>query len=136
MRVLIDTNILIDYLAKRVPFDEDARQIILLCKNRTLTACIAAHSVMNAFYIMRKDFTLDERRTILTDLCELMTVVGIDKEKIVASLGNEAFTDIEDCLQSECAKSFSAEYIITRNIKDFKNSSIPAITPDVLLEKI
>ena len=69
-------------------------------------------------------------------LCNLLTVVGIDKAKIISALANDDFTDVEDCLQSECAKEFSADYIVTRNVKDFQNSEIPAISPDEFLKKV
>ncbi len=135
-RVLIDTNILIDYISEREPFSESARSILLLCMNNKLDGGIAAHSVMNTFYILRKDFTITERRGFLLDICTFLTVVGIDKSKIVSALEDTDFSDVEDCLQVECAKDFNAEYIITRNIKDFTESDIPAISPDDFLKII
>ncbi len=135
-RVLIDTNILIDYISEREPFSESARSILLLCMNNKLDGGIAAHSVMNTFYILRKDFTITERRGFLLDICTFLTVVGIDKSKIVSALEDTDFSDVEDCLQVECAKDFNAEYIITRNIKDFTGSDIPAISPDDFLKII
>ena len=77
-----------------------------------------------------------ERKRILLGLCKILNVIGIDIEKIVSSLNNKNFTDVEDCLQSECAKDISADYNITRNIKDFENSEIKAISPDTFLEMI
>lgn len=136
MRILLDTNILIDYISLRPPFSEDAKAILKLCMEKQIDGCIAAHSVMNAFYILRKDLTSDERRDALSDLCDLLTVVGIDKAKIITALENDKFTDVEDCLQSECAKAFSADYIVTRNVGDFRNSAVPAILPDEFLKKV
>lgn len=105
-----------------------------MCAEKKLEGSIAAHSVMNVFYILRKEFTIEERRKTLTDLCEILTVVGIDKGKIISALANDDFTDVEDCLQNECAIDFSADYIITRNVKDFEKSSVPAILPGYFLE--
>ena len=136
MKVLIDTNILIDYLSKRPLFYADARSIIRICMEKQVDGCIAAHSIMNAFYILRKQFSVDERRDILKELSTFLTVVSIDESKIIASLDNCDFTDIEDCLQTECAKDFLADYIITRNIKDFQNSEVPAILPNEFLKKL
>ena len=59
MKILIDTNILIDFLMKRPLFYDDSRKVIQLCMNKKIDGCIAAHSVMNIFYILRKDFTVD-----------------------------------------------------------------------------
>lgn len=136
MRVLLDTNILIDYIALRQPYAESAERIMFLCKNRQIHCCMAAHSVMNVFYILRKNFTVDERRIILKELCEIIEVISIEKSKIIASLENHDFSDMEDCLQSKCAEEFSADYIITRNIKDFQYSTIPAVLPDDFLHII
>ena len=58
--------------------------------------------------------------------------LSVDRGKIINALNNEDFSDIEDCLQMECAKAFSVDYIVTRNIKDFEKSIIPAILLDVL----
>ena len=136
MKILIDTNILIDYFSKRPLFYDDVRLILRKCMEKKVDGCIAAHSVMNAFYILRKEFTVDERRNNLKDLFTILTVVGIDRVKLLAALGNMGFDDVEDCLQMECAKDFSADYIVTRNIKDFTNSSIKPILPSDFLKLI
>lgn len=136
MKILLDTNILIDYISQRPSFVEDAQTILRLCSEKQVEGCIAAHSIMNAFYILRKALSLEERRETLSNLCCLLTVVGIDKIKIISALGNEKFSDVEDCLQMECAIDFSADYIVTRNVKDFANSKIPAILPGEFLKKI
>ena len=73
---------------------------------------------------------------MLLDYCKFLTVVGIDENKIISALENEDFSDVEDCLQTECAKSCGAEYIVTRNINDFQSSTVPAITPDEFLKLI
>ena len=95
---------------------------------------MAAHSIPNMFYILRKNFTDDERREILLSLAELIPVVKIDQEKIVTALNKKAFTDFEDCLQSQCAKEVNAEYIITRNVGDYSESEIKAILPADFLD--
>lgn len=136
MKVLIDTNILIDFYSRRPDFYDTAEKIIELCADRSINGCIAAHSVTNAFYILRKFMSLEQRRNTLKDLCMIMTVIGIDRENIISALDNENFTDVEDCLQVECAKAFAADYIITRNIKDFECSAIPTILPEEFLKML
>ena len=134
MKILIDTNVLLDYTLIRKPFFESAEKLLMLCDSKKLNGYIAAHSVMNLFFILRHDYRIDERRRILKEFCNILTVVGIDQDKIIAALENEGFSDVEDCLQAECAKNCSAEYIVTRNIKDYKHSKIPAIAPDEFLK--
>lgn len=61
--------------------------------------------------------------------CRRFDVEGIDKAKLMAGLQNENFSDFEDCLQMECAKAYGAQYIVTRNVGDYKSSEIKAIMP-------
>ena len=136
MRVLLDTNILLDKISVREPFVKDANDIIALCVEKKIEGFIAAHSIMNMFYILRNEITLEDRRKLLIWFCKLLTAVGIDQDKIIAALENEDFSDVEDCLQDECAKACGAEYIVTRNIRDYKNSTVPAITPDEFLKLV
>lgn len=130
MRVLIDTNVLLDYILNREPYNESARNIILACEKKQISGCIAAHTVSNMFFILRKTYSVAERREILLALCTLFDVECIDIEKLQKALKNEHFNDFEDCLQMECAKEYHADYIITRNIADFRQSSIPCIEPE------
>ena len=130
LRILVDTNILLDYLLCREPYEQAAREIVLACKRKQVSGCIAAHSISNMFFILRKAFSVEERKSLLRNLCELFEVEGIDKAKILEALANERFSDFEDCLQMECAIAFRADYIVTRNCDDFKESRIPCIEPE------
>lgn len=133
MRVLFDTNVLIDFVAKRDPFSDDAEKSIALCVEQKFEIYIAAHTIPNMHYILRKHLTAEQRKEILLEMCRVFTVVGIDGVKLIAALENDDFSDYEDCLQYECAKDFGADYIVTRNVGDFKNSSVPAIEPSAFV---
>ena len=135
MRVLVDTNVVLDYLLEREPYTESARKIVLGCKQKKLTGCIAAHTVSNMFFILRKTYSVEDRRTILKDICKLFDVEGIDRLKIIQALDNSDFKDFEDCLQMQCAKSFRADYILTRNLADYRDSEIACISPEEFCEK-
>lgn len=136
MRILIDTNVLLDVLIGRQPYFEDADRILELCADRKIHGYMAAHSIPNMFYILRKDMSEDNRREVLLNLCEILTVEGVDSPKIIAALENDDFHDLEDCLQEQCAVSVNADYIVTRNIKDFVNASIPAVLPEQFLKRM
>lgn len=129
-KILIDTNVLLDYLLEREPYFENAKKVVISCVEGKVKACIAAHSIPNMFFILRKDFTAKERREILINLCAIFDVEGIDKQKLLSGLANEKFPDFEDCLQMECAKSYEADYIVTRNVVDYVASEIKAIEPE------
>ena len=131
LRVLIDTNVLLDYLTKRVPFFPFARSIVSACERGAIEGRMAAHSVLNMFFILRHDFSAEERRAMLKKLCLLLPVVGVDGRKLLAALERDTFPDLEDCVQMHCALACGAEYIITRDQADFADSVVPAILPDV-----
>ena len=130
MVVLIDTNILIDYLLSRENSKSAEKIIDDFCTEGKITGFIAAHSIPDIFYILRKDFSNEERRRILLDLLEILNVSEINKTKLVSALQQESFTDFKDCLQSKCAEDIAADYIITRNPKDFVESAVKVISPD------
>ncbi len=137
MRVLIDTNVVLDYILNREPYGDYAKRIVEACKEKKVSGCIAAHTVPNIFYILRKVYTVEERREILLALCQLFDVSGINADKIQNALKNNEFSDFEDCLQMECAREYHADYIVTRNTADFAASNIPCMESEqmcVLLE--
>ena len=136
MEILIDTNVILDHLESRPAEAENAGKILRLCYQKVCKGYIAAHSITNIFYILRKRFSVTERKKMLLDLCEFIDVVGIQKELIYNALNDNEFDDFEDRLQFECAQFISADYIITRNIDDFPNSYIPVILPKDFLEII
>ena len=134
LTVLIDTNVLLDDLLVREPHAAASRRVVELCRAGSLSGVIAAHSVSNMFYILRKAYATSERRKLLLAICDMFPVVGIDADKIFAALNDEDFSDFEDCLQEKCALERGADYIVTWNGKDFSSGSIPTLTPPELLQ--
>lgn len=134
MVVLIDTNVLLDFLLGRDPYFSNADRIIKLCAEQKIQGFMAAHSIPNMFYILRKDMSVEARREVLLNLCDILAIEAINSVKVIAALKNSAFMDLEDCLQSDCAGEIKADYIVTRNIKDFEISEIPAILPEDFLK--
>ena len=134
IRILLDTNLLLDYILTREPFYDNAKKIILACINGTVKACIAAHSISNMFFILRREYESKERRKLLLNICKIFDIEGIDKEKLISGLENDDFFDFEDCLQMECARAYEAKYIVTRNVSDYDNSVIQAILPEDFLK--
>jgi predicted nucleic acid-binding protein len=134
MDVLIDTNIILDSALNRGRFAEPAKKIIDLCISRELNACIAAHTVTNAYYLLSKVMQAKDVREYLLELCRVISIVDVNKSKIMYALENDNFKDFEDCLQDECADYFCASYIITQNLKDFQHSKTKAVTPSEFME--
>ena len=128
MVILIDTNIIIDALADREPYATDAKQIMEKCATREITGVLAAHSIPNLFYILRKEFSQEERRYLLKNLCKIFQVSELNEKRM--------FSDFEDGLQEECAVASMADYLVTRNPSDFKHSRIKVILPNEFLRKM
>lgn len=134
MKVLIDTNVLLDYLSFREPNFGAAKKIVDLCISGEIKATMAAHSITNFFYILRKEYSYLDRKKLLLNLCDIVDVECVDETKIINALSREQFDDIEDCLQDECAYACDARYIITRDVNGFKESNVEAILPEDFLK--
>lgn len=135
MRFLIDTNVIIDFLTVREPFYSDADKIMEICSRDDFYGYIAAHSITDFFYILR-DLPYKQRVSWILDILDFITVIGIDETKILAVLNYPDFSDLEDCLQAVCAADYGLDYIVTRNVKHFKSSAVPAIAPPEFLALI
>lgn len=94
---------------------------------------MAAHSIPNLFYILRKDLRQEERRALFKDLCSIFRISDLNTKKIMAALDNDKFIDFEDCLQEQCAVEEVADYSVTRNPDDFIESRVKVIQPDELV---
>lgn len=132
MVVLIDTNVIIDFLVEREPFSKSSTEIIQKCAAKEITGYIAFHTIPNLWYILRK-VPENIRREWLADLCCFLYVTGASHEEVLNAIKNTEFKDFEDCLQDRCAKGVKAEYIVTRNTEDFIGSDVMAILPENLL---
>jgi predicted nucleic acid-binding protein len=134
--VLIDTDILLDYLIKRQPFLNNADKIVNMLREKRINGYVSAQSLINAFYILRNDLTLTERREIIHSFCNLVKICNVSGDIVLKALEDTSFSDFEDCVQMHCAISANADLIITRNTKDFANSRIKAVTPEEFLKTI
>ena len=134
MVLLIDTNIIIDVAANRSPYMAKSMDILELCASQKATGFISSRSYCDIFYILRKDMSSEIRKEFIKRIRGYLKTAIISDEIIDKVLDNKDITDFEDAIQYACAESVSADYIVTRNTKDFGNGSIKAVTPEELLE--
>ena len=125
MRIFVDTNVMLDVIQKRQQFFQNSSNVLAACRELIVEGVISPQSVPDMFYILRKDFSDNERRKILLDICQFISIETIDSNKIILALKNNNFADLEDCLQAECAVTTGADYIVTRN--DFCKNVLPAL---------
>ena len=98
MKVLIDTNVVMDALEGAGEFFDASNKAIEICARKLATGYLAAHSITNLFYLLRKRFSNDECRDILLDLFNIFQIEQIDSHKVRKALENREFKDFEDCL--------------------------------------
>ncbi|HCY00856.1 MAG TPA: PIN domain nuclease [Bacteroidales bacterium] len=135
-RVLLDTNIIIDLLAKREPFDQDARMLFSFADKEKVILYTSALSIANLSYVLLKKRKPEEAKQILRKLKLLVGILSLDGKIINLTLNDNEFNDFEDGLQYYSALENNIEIIVTRNLKDFKNSRIPVMTARQLNEII
>ena len=84
--------------------------------------------------MLRKEYSQEERRKFIRSLCEIFWISDLNTEKIMSAIDNEQFLDFEDCLQEECAAAEMVDYIVTRNLADFKRSRVKVIGPEEFMK--
>lgn len=135
MRLLIDGNILLDVLQNRLPHAADSAKIWKICETSLVDGFISALTFADLVYIMRKELDTEIIESIHKKLTLIFSIVDL-KESDVNDAVALRWNDFEDAVQSATASRIGADYIITRNIKDFKNSSVTALTPAEFLMRI
>ena len=135
-RVLIDTDVILDFFFDRKPFSDQAAKVLSLCESREIKGFITSVIISNVYYILRQTSTHEKVIEKLKQLITITEVLTTDK-KIVLKALNSKFNDFEDALQNYSAESDGQiDLIVTRNVKDFKNSSLGVMTPDNYLKTV
>jgi predicted nucleic acid-binding protein len=129
MRILIDTDVLLDVALERSPFVESSADVLRWVE-RGGRACIAWHSLANCAYLLEKD-----GRSFLSQLLTVLVVAPVGHRDAQVAL-KLPISDFEDALQVAAAQAWSAQKIITRKIRDYKRSPILACTPEAFLKAI
>jgi predicted nucleic acid-binding protein len=133
MTVLIDTNVILDYVLKREPFADASRECLETLIADKATIWLTASTITDIYYVTRRALhDASKAKKMISTLLNTFGIIGVDKADCLNAL-DIGVSDYEDALVSTCAKKANAEYIITRNIKDFGGSPIPAITPQDFL---
>jgi len=128
-KLFIDSDVVIDFFTDREPFANPASEIFDLNEKGKLRLYLSAVSINNIYYIVRKYLGHKKTIEIVEELTEMTEIVGTTRKEIIQALKNN-FKDYEDSIQYSTALTIEGiEAIITRNVKDFKNSEIAVITP-------
>ncbi len=133
MRVLLDTNVVLDFVLQRQQFFTEADEIFLRLKNGEFEAFVSAITPINVFYTTRKE---KDKTTAFSAIEELLILVKIaeSNNRIYQNALILNFSDYEDAVQHECAVAEKLDAIVTRNTKDYKNSTITVYSPGEFLQ--
>lgn len=134
-RVLFDSDVLLDILAQRQPFVEASAKALNTVTKGQIQGYVAGHAVTNIFYILRRQIGSEAAQKLISKLLQHIQVASVTDRVIRAAL-QSSITDFEDAVTSEAAKVMGLDIIITRNVSDFVNSSIPATLPDNFLANL
>lgn len=136
MKILVDTNIIIDALTGREPFRKDAEQIFLLAANQIEDMYITASSATDIYYLVRKHLhSTGQAKNVMAKLYELFRILDVTFSDCQEALSSEV-VDYEDAVLSCCAFRNHMDYIITRNIKDFERSKVQASLPKAFINMV
>jgi predicted nucleic acid-binding protein len=135
-KIFVDTNIIIDLIADRKPFSKFAIEIFSKAENKKIKLFTSSHSIATTHYLLKKYIEEKELRDILYSLLEYVQLIPVDIDIIKKGLKSK-HKDFEDAIQIISAYSIEKmDCIVTRNIKDFRGSEIPVLSPDELVQKI
>jgi predicted nucleic acid-binding protein len=135
-RVLIDTDVILDFFFDRKPFSDNAAKVLSLCESREIKGFITSVIISNVYYLLRQTSTHEKVVEKLTQLITITEVLLTDRDVVLKALSSN-FKDFEDALQNYSAElNGQIDLIVTRNIKDYKNSKLGIMTPGNYLKTI
>ena len=122
-KIFVDTNIVIDLLSRREPFFEEAAILFSLADKKQLELTVSSLTIANTSYALLRQMDSNKAKSIL-----ILNILPLDDKIVGLALNDDTFSDFEDGLQYFTAIENGQELIITRNLKDFKNSKLPTMT--------
>lgn len=129
MRVLIDTNVLMDVLLARDPFLVDSITVLHMCEDDFAEAVVTAKTIADLYYFLRKSMKDEEKaRAVIRKITSMVTVCDIKAQYLEAALdiGND---DYEDAIQAACAKAEGCRLIISRDKRHYEGTGVKCLTP-------
>ena len=128
-KVFIDTDIILDVALAREPFFKNSKMILVMAENNIIIGNISSNCIANIYYILRKVGGDSIARKFILGLVKYITVITIDHQNVLDAMKSK-FSDFEDALQNYSAIEQQCEYIVTRNINDYKNSKLKVASPE------
>lgn len=136
MKVLIDTNILLDFLLQREPFRQDAEELFQTIDSEQIVGYVTATTLTDIFYIARRHTrSIEQARQAVSETLIVMVICPVNRAIFEWALAS-GIADFEDAVQIACAVTEGLDAILTRDTQDFANSTIPILSVRQLLEQL
>ena len=135
MVLLIDANVILDVIANRADFVRDSAMVWKLCETERAKGYVSALTFANVAYILRKELDLEKLGEVYRKLSLIFKFTDLSVADLTRAAGMN-WKDFENAVQSATADRIHADYIITRNVRDFSGSKMTAFTPSELLARI
>ncbi len=135
IKVLFDLNIILDVLQERESFYEMSAQLLAHAEAGKIQGFVSPHSLTTLFYLIQKDQSAAHAKVTITNLLQILKIASIDQSTIEQAL-SLPYKDFEDAVQMMAAVQCKADYLVTRNVKDFKPAPLSVIQPSELLSLI
>jgi len=133
MKILLDTNIIIDMFEDRQPYSTDAKEILIGVEKGILKGYITANAVADIFYLCKRSRSIEETRAVLKFLLDKLEVISVTHKDCVNAMVT-TISDFEDALFVTCSKKERIDYVITRDEKLLISSELSnAMLPDRFL---
>lgn len=132
----IDTDVIIDYITDRKPFSDQAEMIFAMIEKKKIKGHTSALCFSNLYYLIRQKLSRKMTISILKDLASILNILKVDEDSVLKALESD-FKDFEDALQYYSASDYKRiDLIVTRNVRDYKHSSLAVMSPDTLIKSI
>ena len=135
MRLLLDTNVVLDLLVQREPWSREAMLIKGMALLGDAEVWVPAKSYTDVFYIMRKAFDPGQIQDLILNLGGAFHLCSLEESDVFAACERK-WDDLEDCLVALCAQKVKADYLITRDSHGFQKSPVAALSPESFLAKM
>ena len=128
MRILLDTNVVLDVLLARAPHAETATSVLSSCETGVVDGVLCATTVTTVYYLVEKAANRDIAGRSISALLRICSVANVNTQVLESALALD-FTDYEDAVLHQAAVANSCDAIVTRNLKDFRNAVLPVYSP-------
>lgn len=131
-KVFVDTDVCIDLLSSRQPFNKSAELFFSLGDTKVVKLFVSSLSFSNIDYVLRSQYSGTHSRQMIAKFKTLVNVLAVDSRTIDLAIASD-FNDFEDGIQYSCALENNLTIIVTRNLKDYKRATIKVMTPETFL---